>query len=137
MATFKRLSFVFPAWNEEEMLSQTVVAATEAGSQLVDVGEIIDYEIVLVDDGSSDRTPGLFDELASTHPQVTAVHHERNRGLGATVRTGLDHATGDIILYTDADLPFDLLLLHKAFRLMRIYDADIACNDWRRRSALA
>jgi glycosyltransferase involved in cell wall biosynthesis len=125
VATFKRLSFVFPAWNEEEMLSQTVVAATEAGLQLVDVGEIVDYEIVLVDDGSSDRTPALVDELASAHDQVRGVHHDRNRGLGASERSGFEHATGDIDLYTDADLPFDLLLLHKAFRLLRIYDADI------------
>lgn len=125
MATFKRLSFVFPAWNEEAMLAQTVVAATEAGEQLVDVGEIVDYEIVLVDDGSFDRTPVLTDELAADNPKVRACHHPQNRGLGASVRTGFEAASGDIVLYTDADLPFDLLLLHKAFRLLRIYDADI------------
>ncbi len=124
-ATFSRLSFVFPAWNEAEMLDQTVLAAVEAGLALVNANEIIDYEIVLVDDGSSDSTPQLVDELASQHESVIAVHHARNRGLGASVRSGFDAATGDIVLYTDADLPFDLLLLDKAFRLLRIYDADI------------
>ncbi len=126
MANFGVLSFVFPAWNEEEMLAHTVLAATEAGEQLIGAGEVERYEIILVDDGSTDRTPALADELAVVDPDhVRAVHHERNRGLGATVRTGLDHAIGDLVLYTDADLPFDLLLLHKAFRLLRIYDADI------------
>ena len=124
-AHFQLLSFVFPAWNEEEMISQTVVAATEAGLELVAQHEIGDYEIVLVDDGSSDRTPYLVDDLAAADPHVRAVHHPHNRGLGASVRSGFDAAKGDAILYTDADLPFDLLLLQKAFRLMRIYDADI------------
>ncbi len=124
-ADFQLLSFVFPAWNEEEMISQTVVAATEAGQELIAQHEVVDYEIVLVDDGSSDRTPTLIDELAAADTHVRAVHHERNRGLGASVRSGFDAAKGDAILYTDADLPFDLLLLQKAFRLLRIYDADI------------
>jgi len=124
-ADFQLLSFVFPAWNEEEMISQTVVAATEAGEELIAQHEVADYEIVLVDDGSSDRTPALIDELAAADTHVRAVHHERNRGLGASVRSGFDAAKGDAILYTDADLPFDLLLLQKAFRLLRIYDADI------------
>jgi glycosyltransferase involved in cell wall biosynthesis len=124
-ADFQLLSFVFPAWNEEEMISQTVVAATEAGQELIAQHEVADYEIVLVDDGSSDGTPALIDELAAADTHVRAVHHERNRGLGASVRSGFDAAKGDAILYTDADLPFDLLLLQKAFRLLRIYDADI------------
>jgi glycosyltransferase involved in cell wall biosynthesis len=126
VTNFGVLSFVFPAWNEQEMLPQTVLAASEAGRSLVDADEIDRFEILLVDDGSTDRTPALVDALAEADPDhVRALHHDHNRGLGATVRTGLDHATGDLVLYTDADLPFDLLLLHKAFRLLRIYDADI------------
>lgn len=123
--SFQRLSFVFPAWNEEEMLSHTVIAATEAGTHLVDGGEIDDYEIVLVDDGSTDRTAVIIGELAAADDHVVGVHHEKNRGLGAAIRSGFSAATGDIVCYTDTDLPFDLLLLSKAFRLLRIYDADI------------
>lgn len=122
---FSLFSFVFPAWNEQEMIAQTVMAATEAGQALVAAGEVTDYEIVLVDDGSSDGTPQLVDDLAAADGHVKAVHHDHNRGLGASIRSGFDAAKGSVILYTDADLPFDLLLLHKAMRLMRIYDADI------------
>lgn len=122
---FTCLSFVFPAWNESEMLHQTVLAATEAGRHLVAANELDRYEIVLVDDGSTDATPQIIDSLAAEDAHVVAVHHEHNRGLGAAIRSGFSAATGDIVLYTDTDLPFDLLLLAKAFRLMRIYDADI------------
>ncbi len=107
------------------MLGQTVAVAIEAGEALVAAHEVAGFEIVLVDDGSSDGTPGLVDELAAGDERVRAVHHERNRGLGATIRSGFAAASGDIVCYTDSDLPFDLLLLGKAFHLLRIYDADI------------
>ncbi len=122
---FRCLSFVFPAWNEEAMLPQTVLAATEAGDHLIRIGELEDFQIVLVDDGSTDGTGALVDRLAAEDDRVLAVHHDRNRGLGAAIRSGFDASVGDIVCYTDADLPFDLLLLGKAFRLLRIYDADI------------
>lgn len=116
---------MFPAWNEAEMLAQTVAAATEAGAHLVASGELDDYEIVIVDDGSSDSTGDIIDAFAETDVHVVAVHHPHNRGLGASIRSGFAAASGEIVCYTDADLPFDLLLLSKAFRLLRIYDADI------------
>ncbi len=124
-AGFQCLSFVFPAWNEEAMLAQTVLAATEAGEHLVGAGELDDYEIVIVDDGSTDRTAQIIDELAERDGHVVGVHHDHNRGLGAAIRSGFGASKGDIVCYTDTDLPFDLLLLGKAFRLLRIYDADI------------
>ncbi|MBS1846644.1 MAG: glycosyltransferase family 2 protein [Actinobacteria bacterium] len=107
------------------MLDQTVVAAVEAGERLVADGEVGAFEIVLVDDGSTDATPTVIDDLTQRDSRIVGVHHPRNRGLGAAIRSGFDAATGDIICYTDSDLPFDLLLLAKAFRLIRIYDADI------------
>ncbi|HVX19021.1 MAG TPA: glycosyltransferase family 2 protein [Acidimicrobiales bacterium] len=124
-AHFNRLSLVFPAWNEEAMLGRTVAAATDIGERLVSDGNVANYEIVLVDDGSTDATPKLIDDFAAADPHVRPVRHERNRGLGASIRSGFAAATGDVVLYTDADLPFDLLELHKALRLLRVYDADI------------
>ncbi len=122
---FERLSLVFPAWNEEAMLGRTVAAPTDIGERLIADGNVGDYEIVLVDDGSTDGTPELVDKFARDDQHVRAVHHDRNRGLGASIRTGFAASTGDVVLYTDADLPFDLLELHKAMRLLRIYEADI------------
>lgn len=122
---FARLSLVFPAWNEAAMIERTVVAANDIGMRLIDDGTVADYEIVIVDDGSTDETPSLLDKVVAADPRVGAVHHDSNRGLGAAVRSGFDAASGDVLLYTDADLPFDLLELHKALRLLRLYEADI------------
>ena len=123
--TFGTLTLMFPMWNEEEMIHRTVGAARETGRDLIASGDIGDYEILLVDDASTDATGKIADELAAADPRVRVVHHAVNRKLGGSVRTGLTEASSDLVLYTDADMPFDLADLGKALRLMRVYDADI------------
>jgi glycosyltransferase involved in cell wall biosynthesis len=112
-------------WNEEEMIERTVAAAREVGDELVEAGELGRYEILIVDDASTDSTGKLADELVRHDPRVRVIHHPTNRKLGGSVRTGLAEAGTELVLYTDADMPFDLDDLHKALRLMRIYDADV------------
>jgi glycosyltransferase involved in cell wall biosynthesis len=123
--TFKLLTLFFPMWNEEEMILQTVDAAREIGDDLIRVGTTANYEILLVDDASTDATGRIADELAQCDPRIRVIHHPVNRKLGGSVKTGLTEASGDIVLYTDADMPFDLQDLHKALRLLHVYDADI------------
>ncbi len=122
-----RLSIVFPMWNEESSIHLAVESAKEATEALVAAGDLDDYEIVIVDDASSDATPRLADDLHEADPHHIAVtHHAVNQGLGGSIKTGLALATGDLVLYTDADLPCDLLeSLTRATRLLRLYDADI------------
>lgn len=122
-----KLSIVFPMWNEEGSIHLAVESAREATAALVEQGDIDDYEIVIVDDASTDATPRLADELHEADPHhLTVTHHAQNQGLGGSIKTGLELATGDLVLYTDADLPCDLLeSLTRATRLLRIYDADI------------
>ena len=119
------LSVFFPMWNEEAMVAVTVDAANSVCRKLVADGELADYEVLLVDDGSTDGTGAIADELAASDPHVRVVHHDRNRGLGAGIKTGFTEARGTLVLYTDADLPADFGEARKALRLMRIYDADI------------
>jgi glycosyltransferase involved in cell wall biosynthesis len=119
------LSIFFPMWNEEAYIERTVAAAKEVADELVAAGSIVDYEIIVVDDASTDNTPKLADELAAADRHVKVVHHPVNRKLGGSIKTGFATATGDLVLYTDADLPFDMSELHKAVRLLRYYDADI------------
>jgi len=125
MAHFTGLSVVFPMWNEEAGLSQAVAAAREACEGLRDTGEIEDWEVILVDDASTDATGEIADEIASRDPRVRVAHHSRNRKLGGSIRTGFDCARHELLLYSDADLPFDLGEAAKACRLLRMYRADI------------
>ena len=119
------LTIFFPAWNEEETIERAVDAAFDAAEGLVDAGEIEWFEVLIIDDASTDRTPEIADRLAAENNRVRVVHHERNRKLGGSLRTGFAEARGELVLYTDADLPFDMAEAAKAVRLLRIYDADI------------
>lgn len=112
-------------WNEEEYIARTLRAAHEAGRTLMSSGEVSDYEIIVIDDASTDATGRMADEAAASDPRVRVVHHPVNRKLGGSIKSGFEAATGDLILYTDADLPFDMKELEKACRIMRQYDADI------------
>ncbi len=125
MPNFERLTVFFPMWNEEEYIERALGAAREACETLIDQGEIGDYELLVIDDASTDATGRIADELAASDPHVRVVHHTVNRKLGGALKTGFAEATGDLILYTDADLPFDMDELVKACRVMRHYDADI------------
>ena len=119
------LSVFFPMWNEEEYAVRAVRAAEEECRRLQGLGEIADYELVIIDDASTDRTPQIADELAAADPHVRAVHHPVNRGLGGAIKTGFDSVRGDVVLYTDADLPFEMLELGRALRVLRHYEADM------------
>lgn len=121
----ERLSLVVPVWNEEETIQVMVDVARAVLDDLVGGTEVAGYEIVLVDDASTDATGKLLDELAASDARIRVVHHERNRGLGGAIRTGLAAATGDLVLYTDADLPFDLRETGRLLRIVRTYQADL------------
>ena len=98
-----RLSFFFPAYNEEENLEETVRRALEEIGPLVD-GSI---EVLAIDDGSTDRTPQMADALAAADPRVR-VHHQENRGYGGALRAGFAESRGELICFSDGDLQFDL-----------------------------
>jgi glycosyltransferase involved in cell wall biosynthesis len=122
---FGRFSVFFPMWNEEEYLQRALNAATELGEELLAAGTVGDYEMIIVNDASTDATPRLADEAARVNPRVKVVHHPTNRKLGGSIKSGFAVATGDVVLYTDADLPFDMREVHKALRLMGQYEADL------------
>jgi glycosyltransferase involved in cell wall biosynthesis len=113
------LTVVFPMYNEEAYLERAVRAAREA------LEGAFDYEIVIVDDASTDRTGALADALARSDPRVRVVHNTVNRRLGGSLRAGYAAATKDLIFYTDADLPIDLQQVPRAVRLLEYQQADI------------
>nr|MDQ2970456.1 glycosyltransferase [Acidobacteriota bacterium] len=79
MAHFSGISILFPMWNEEAGMRHAVAAAREACEALRAEGEIGDWEIVIVDDASTDATGVIADELAGLDPRVRVAHHTLNR----------------------------------------------------------
>jgi glycosyltransferase involved in cell wall biosynthesis len=122
---FRKLSVFFPMWNEEAYIERALDAAATECRRLIDAGEILDYELIVVDDASTDHTGKIADEMAAADPRVRVVHHPVNRKLGGSMKTGFAAATGDLVLYSDADLPFDMTEVSRAVHLMRYYEADI------------
>lgn len=112
-------------WNEEAYIHRAIGSAKEICEQLVTSEEIRDYELIVVNDASTDETGQLADAIAAEDRHVKVVHHPVNRKLGGSIKTGFGAATGDLVLYSDADLPFEMLEVLRAVRVLRNYDADM------------
>jgi glycosyltransferase involved in cell wall biosynthesis len=124
-ASTELLSIFFPMWNEEDYVERAIATATAICTTMVADGVIGDYELIVVDDKSTDRTAEIADALADKDGHVRVVHHPVNRKLGGSIKTGFETAKGDLVLYSDADLPFDFEEVPRAIRLLRLYDADL------------
>ena len=103
MATTRLLSILVAAYNEEEYLAASILRALEAP-----LPEGLESEVVAVDDGSTDGTPQILDDLAERYPgRIRVFHHKVNGGKGAAIRTALEHAVGEFGIIQDGDLEYD------------------------------
>ncbi len=96
------LSIFFPAFNDSGTIASLVIAALRTAETLTS-----DYEVIVVDDGSSDSTVEIVEELQRVYPQVRLVRHARNRGYGGALRSGFAAASKAFIFYTDGDAQYD------------------------------
>jgi len=101
-ATAPGLSVFFPAYNDCGTIASLVITAVQSASKLTP-----NYEVIVVDDGSSDTTAQILSELARVYPQLKIVTHPVNRGYGGALRTGFASASKDVIFYTDGDAQYD------------------------------
>jgi hypothetical protein len=114
MPKLNSVSAVFPAYNDAGTIPSMVIMVLKALPQVTD-----DYEVVVVNDGSQDYTGEVLAELAGVYPRLRVITHPRNRGYGATLRTGFGQASKEWIFYTDGDAQYDpheLVLLAQARR---------------------
>jgi glycosyltransferase involved in cell wall biosynthesis len=116
-----RLSVVVPAYNEEASIL-TLLRKVRAQS----VGGV-EFEIIVVDDGSKDRTVALLEQNPDLYDVL--VKQPRNGGKGAAVRAGLARATGDFILFQDADLEYDPSEYGKLLEPVLRFDADVVLGS--------
>jgi glycosyltransferase involved in cell wall biosynthesis len=97
------VSIVLPAYDEEPNIAQAVAEATATAERLFS-----QHEVIVVDDGSTDRTAAIVRELGTGDPRVRLVTHPANRGYGEALRSGFLAAGMDFVFFTDADLQFDM-----------------------------
>ncbi|HWP43045.1 MAG TPA: glycosyltransferase family 2 protein [Blastocatellia bacterium] len=120
---FSTISAVLPAFNEEENIETATIRMAEVLRHL----DFKDWEIIIVDDGSQDRTGEISDRLAAQDPEhIRVFHHQPNRGYAEALKTGFTNARHELIFYTDSDNQFDVRELKNLLPLIK--DADLVCG---------
>lgn len=111
--TDRSVTVFFPAFNDAQSIGSLVTNALAVLPTLVR-----DYEVIVVNDGSTDATAGVLAEIAAREPRLKVVHHEQNRGYGAALRTGFSQANKDLVFYTDGDGQYDVSELANLYPLL-------------------
>ena len=126
MKKLKELSIFFPFWNEEKNIERVVLSAIPIAESQAEK-----WEIIMVDDGSNDKTYLIAQELARKHDNLRAVTHSPNIGYGAALREGFANAKYNIVVFSDGDGQFDFSELYKFIE--KIDDTDLVIGYRRKR----
>lgn len=124
------LTIFFPCYNEEGNVVRVTRAAVEAGRQIAD-----ELEVLIVNDGSRDRTGEIAEQLAAEIPEVRVVHNQPNRGYGGALQRGFREARGNWIFYTDGDGQFSFDELPQLLPLLETHDV-VSCYRINRQDSL-
>lgn len=127
------LSVFLPFHNEEENIAAAVQATTTALETMPGIGE---FEVIIVNDGSTDRTKAIAEEIIRKDARVRLVSHETNRGYGAAVMSGFRAAHLEYVFFTDGDLQFDVREIGKLLTFVPEYGAVIGYREKRRDSRI-
>ena len=113
------VSLVVPMYNEEENIGHALECAVESLERWTG-----GYEILVVDDASRDRSAEIVAAEVARNPHIRLLRNEVNRKLGATLKRGYAAARMDLVLYMDADLPFDPEVIGRAMQALKVTRAD-------------
>lgn len=119
---FNSITGVLPAYNEEENIEAAALKLLEALQSL----PFPEREVIIVNDGSRDRTGEIADQLSLKYPEIRVLHHPTNYGYAQALKTGFTNARSDLIFYTDSDNQFDVREV-KNF-IAPIEDYDMVCG---------
>lgn len=114
------VSLVVPMFNERENIAHALECGIEALERYAR-----DWEVVVVDDASTDGSAAIVEQLSVAEPRIRLLRHERNQKLGGTLRTGFAACRQELVLYMDADLPFDPDVMGRAIRALQVTRADL------------
>lgn len=118
------ISITIPAFNEEKNIEKVVKEAKDAVLKLTK-----DYEIVLVDDGSRDKTGKIIDSLAKKYKHIKVIHHKQNKGFTGAMKSCLYNATKHLVFLAPADGQFNFSQLYKFVEAIRGYDMVIGYKE--------
>lgn len=118
------LSTVLPAYNEVENIAQTTRECLEYLQ-----GRVDDFEVIVVNDGSSDGTPDVINDEFSLEPRVRLVNHETNMGYGSALRSGFDAAEKEYIFFMDSDGQFNIVDIDRLLPFISYFDVVIGHRE--------
>ncbi len=107
------VSVVLPAHNEQAVIEETISRCLETLALTVD-----DYEVIVVDDGSTDLTGAIADAIAYSDPHLVVVHNRPNRGYGGALKAGFERAGKEFTFFMDSDGQFDIMEISRLLRLV-------------------
>jgi len=122
------LSVFFPAYNEEKNIENTVTKAKSVLEEIADK-----WELIIVNDGSSDRTGEISEDLAKEDPRIRLITHPPNRGYGASLKSGFHNSRYPWIAFTDSDGQFDFSEIAKFIETQRETKADLVIGYYLKR----
>ncbi len=125
----KELSVFFPAYNEEANIEATI---TKAAKILPKVAK--KWEMMVIDDGSTDKTGEIVKRLAKKEPRIRVITHTANRGYGATIKSGVYNSRYNLIAFADADGQFDFSEINKFLEKQKKTKADLVIGYYLKRA---
>jgi len=129
MTKIQEISVFFPAYNEEANIKKTVTRAVKILEQIARK-----WEIIVIDDGSKDRTGAIVKRLIKKEPRIRLITHTPNRGYGAALKSGFYNSSYEWIAFTDADGQFNFSEITKFFEKQKQTGADLVIGYYLRRA---